>query len=93
MPVNALRRKKQDRLTVDVALFALVHGAETVAGYLVVVVDALGADEAQVLALVAFVKASLVHVLVLCGHQGCDGQEIRSRLPRTQHYVADAADE
>lgn len=56
-------------------------------------IDALGPDKAQVLPLVAFVEASLVHILVLRGDQGCDGQQIRCSLSRAQHYVADAADE
>lgn len=80
-------------LTVDVALLALVLGAEAVACDFVVVVDALGPDEAQVLPLVALVQTALVHVLVLGGNQRSYGQQIRSSLSRAQHHVPYAPDE
>lgn len=80
-------------LTVYVALFALVFSSEAVAGDLVVMVDALGSNKAQILPLVTLVQATFVDVLVLGRDERCDGQQIGRCLSGAQNYVSNAADE
>lgn len=79
-------------LTIDITVFALVLGPEAVARDVIVVVDAAGPREAQVLPGVAFVPATLLDVLVLGGDEWGDGQQIGRRLARAEDHVSDAAD-
>jgi len=72
-------------------VLALVVGAKAVAGDAPVVVDAARSHEAEVVPGLAHVRASLVDVLVLGGHQGGDGQEVGGGLAGAQDHVPDAA--
>ena len=79
-------------LTIDITVFALVLGPEAVARNVVVVVDAAGPREAQVLPGVAFVATAFLHVFVLGRDEGRDGQQVGCRLAGAEDHVADAAD-
>lgn len=72
-------------------MLALVVGAKAIAGDSSVVVDAARSHEAEVVPGFAHVRASLVDVLVLGGHQGCDGQEVGGGLAGAQDHIANAA--
>lgn len=72
-------------------MLALVVGAEAVAGDAAVMVDAVGSHEAEVVPGLAHVRAALVDVLVLGGHQGSDGQEVGGGLAGAKDHVSDAA--
>lgn len=61
------------KLTVNVALFALIMGAEAIARYIKVMVDTARTDKAQILHRLAFVKASFFDVLMFGGDERCDG--------------------
>lgn len=72
-------------------MLALVVGAKAIAGDSSIVVDAARSHETEVVPGFAHVRASLVDVLVLGGHQGCDGQEVGGGLAGAQDHIANAA--
>lgn len=79
-------------LTIDITVFALVLGPKTVARDVIVVVDAAGSGEAEVLPGVAFVEAAFLDVLVLGCDEWGDGQQIGRCLAGAEDHVSDAAD-
>ena len=89
---NGTRADMMRLLTVCIALFAFVLCAKAIARNIVIVVDASGSIEAEILSRMAFIEAALLHILMLCCDQRCDGQQIRCRFACAQNHIANAAD-
>lgn len=78
-------------LTINITMFALIVWTETIARYIIIMINTFGANETQIVPGMTFISTAFINVFMFGGHQWCYGQQIRSSFARIQSNIANAA--